>query len=827
MEIPHASVNLSSENSLQSSGIVNDIEMINNGATFDEKDLLEDLESYMEDLNERLTISRMVSDSVIKGMVSAISEEADEKVASKEAEVALLNERLHFFESNTHGEEEAGSGILDEPRRSKGHLSIYNLGLEQSDPEENLGNLKIAAEEQFQRLQKEIEDVRGCNSIDRINVDNIPHGKMSEKGLEMIKSLTALKSIFGDVYDQIDKLVFMSKVLLPERQWELEFQEQVDSIIFQSIIWSLKEDFEEKSQEQRYLFDRQNKNLITKIDELSTLREELDAFSRSLVCPELGKLSSHGSYESVEEWSNIEKKDPIHRKVVGNHLSQSSSHREENGTTASEKSEESKSTSPETTDSSLLVHMKKEEIISYFNTEMTKLKRNHESTVQEKTEEYYRLKREFLKEEGSSHARKGKEFEALRKRIVGVIKKLDDVLAANEKPSMVCDEYEYDNKERFDKLHIENQHLHAMLVDERKKAKCLLSQVSDAADKISHLSVAEANFLEQIKKLKCDIEDLNVEVFIREEIHKSMLRELISKINDNINDADIHTIFMNEISMVVFRESVRNAEASTHFYEMKYNKEKEKRIQLEIDLYLVFEEKEKLLHEKARMSTLMEEKNKLALEEGSKLTKQKEHFQLICKERGSRLEEALKQIDLCKEENSILDQKLKVAMDKMRFLEGQNSTLHGIIQENQSALFAAMAKELEQKKQIKSFISSIQELSEAVVDCEQTVTKKIIQNNVRLDTLSHLCSPLVQRANLLKKKGFVYKQRLEVKCSNLEKAELEVDRLGDELDELLSLLGKIYIGLDHYSHVLMCYPGIMETLELVRRAVEGETTKPA
>ena len=38
--------------------------------------------------------------------------------------------------------------------------------------------------------------------------------------------------------------------------------------------------------------------------------------------------------------------------------------------------------------------------------------------------------------------------------------------------------------------------------------------------------------------------------------------------------------------------------------------------------------------------------------------------------------------------------------------------------------------------------------------------------------------------------------------------EFQVDLLGDEVDTLLSLLEKIYIALDHYSHILRHYPGV-------------------
>lgn len=61
-------------------------------------DLLEDLDSYFEDINDRLSISRMVNDSVIKGMVKAVQQLAAEEIAAKEMEVAVLKEKLHFLQ---------------------------------------------------------------------------------------------------------------------------------------------------------------------------------------------------------------------------------------------------------------------------------------------------------------------------------------------------------------------------------------------------------------------------------------------------------------------------------------------------------------------------------------------------------------------------------------------------------------------------------------------------------------------------------------------------------------------------------------------------------
>ncbi|KAH7840588.1 hypothetical protein Vadar_018924 [Vaccinium darrowii] len=49
-------------------------------------DFLEDLDSYLEDINDQLTISRMVNDSVTKGIVKAVRQMAAEEIAAKEME---------------------------------------------------------------------------------------------------------------------------------------------------------------------------------------------------------------------------------------------------------------------------------------------------------------------------------------------------------------------------------------------------------------------------------------------------------------------------------------------------------------------------------------------------------------------------------------------------------------------------------------------------------------------------------------------------------------------------------------------------------------------
>ncbi|KAG5620448.1 hypothetical protein H5410_005666 [Solanum commersonii] len=99
-------------------------------------------------------------------------------------------------------------------------------------------------------------------------------------------------------------------------------------------------------------------------------------------------------------------------------------------------------------------------------------------------------------------------------------------------------------------------------------------------------------------------------------------------------------------------------------------------------------------------------------------------------------------------------------------------------------------------------------------------------NTFRWKHSSCQLNSLVKKTNSVRRTVLLYRQRLEKRCSDLQMAEAEVDLLGDEVDTLLRLLEKIYIGLDHYLPVLQHYPGIIEILKLIRKELWGDSAKP-
>ncbi|XP_043701944.1 WPP domain-associated protein [Telopea speciosissima] len=848
-------------------------------------DILDDLESYLEDIDDSLTISRMVSDSVIKGMVNAVIEDSAEKIALKELEVQTLNERLQFYEADADKVKElrlSTVGMDNDRSQFKLQSSFLGTHVQRGRTEVCFGNLRGAAEEQFQRLQKDMNDLKECKLVGKTmlgvgtqRVGGHIQGNVEDKWEEVDKTLNLLRSIVNTVLDQVDDVVYLSKTSHSEWQQEQEFQEEIEAMVIQNSIKSLQEELK--------IEVCIGENIKQLVNEISSLRQELDFISKSLFSSESGYLPCHGSHESAEEW-NASSKDNINQKA-SNHISLPSSLQKENGKL------EPKSSSLDRMDSAELKHRSIDELIIFFQGEMAIMKRNHESMLQEKTEAYFSLRREFLKERGPLSLRRDKVFDSLKKKIPEVILKLDGLLKEKkELPVSYEDSMSIRFlKDRLDALHSENRLLKDLLANKREEVKCLSSQVSDATDKMSHHSLMEVDLLEETRKLNCVMEDFKMDVSVREEINICILRDVVRKFKCDVEDSDTKFRVMQDICKIIFRESikdaeammewgitdsdmeyiimqevcgtihreaVKNAQAAINLIKAEYEKENGKIVCLEATfletkkaLSLETEEKEQLKQDKLSLLTVVAEKEKLAEEIESAMIKEKKCYELVCQEidqlkdhvnqqerlisesnkesdtTKSKFEEALKRIGQYKGEISKLDQNLKLAMEKLSLAEGERRDLHAAIQEKQATISLLNSKEREQRKEMKCIMISIEGLSKAVADFECRLTKNVEQNSLRLEKLTSQFLPLVQKATVLKRTGLVYKQKLERKYSDLQKAESEVDLLGDEVDGLLNLLEKIYIALDHYSPILRHYPGIMEILKLVRRELSGETVK--
>ncbi|KAF9588936.1 hypothetical protein IFM89_017615 [Coptis chinensis] len=309
----------------------------------------------------------------------------------------------------------------------------------------------------------------------------------------------------------------------------------------------------------------------------------------------------------------------------------------------------------------------------------------------------------------------------------------------------------------------------------------------------------------------------------------------------DIEDLNMESVIMQEICGTIFREAAQDAERRLNLMKMKYEGQNERLVSLEASvlesekaLNSVIEEKDQLNHKLVKISALLEEKEKVALETGSKLMKEKERTDLLYQDLSlfkdqaiqqeklvsvteresnmikSKLEEALGQTHLYEDKIAKLNKKLKLAIEDLEEANKEMKRLQVIIQQKENALSLVVARESGQKKQVELLSTYVERLFKTAADFEGQTMEIVEKNNLRLKRLKFQLYPLVQNPALSRKSELVYKERLERRYSDLQKAEAEVDLLGDEVDALLSLLEKIYIGLNHYSPILQHYPGALQ-----------------
>ncbi|KAM7524832.1 hypothetical protein LguiA_014734 [Lonicera macranthoides] len=808
--------------------------------------LLDDLDSYWEAINERLIISRMVSDSVIKGMVNAVEQEAAEKIASKELEVASLKDSLHHFRVDP---ESINYGPCS---------SSIDVCVERDNMIESLRSLRNVVKEEFKKLKQEITGVKGCSSIRKIGsaselvgLGGILKEKESGGWICVDKTLGSLELVVDTMCSTVDDVVCLSNKSIQEWQQEHEFQKEVEAMVMQSSIRSIQEELEEKFWNQNAsLFGNQSVNWLKKFDEISCLRKELDTILKFLPNQETGQLISHGSFDMVHS-----------QRTLSNDVPFSPSLWEGNGN-----HDESKTGVPDKFDAAQFGHMKKQELVNFFNTTITRMRREHEHIVQVKTEQYYSLKAKYLTERGSSLLlKKDKESDVLRKKIPEVIMKLDDMLVEKEKFPAFNDESLGSLKSRLDNLLSENRQLRDALTDKKNEVKCLSSQVSDAG--------------ELVAKLNSSTEDANIEASIREDVYKCVLKELSGQIKSDaeesyrilleesaqkiettseceIEDLDTESLIMQGLCQIIYGEAIKEAEEQVkEFYqELLIANEGQAKLEMEVlkkekEVRLEVEEKEKLKQEVLSFETSLGEREKLSLEVLAELKNTKEQLEFTSEEldklrdqtnsQQTLISESKKEIDVAKDklveaveqgkvykmEINGLNKKLEVAMEELKKADELRKIVHVLSQEKQdvSSLFEAQKKE--HTKQIEAITVLVNELSEKIASFESRVAEDIRSNNLRLEHSQYQLTSHIKKVNTLARKELLYKQRLERRCSDLQMAEAEVDLLGDEVEALLSLLEKIYIALDHYSPILQHYPGIIEILKLVRRELSGEHTK--
>ncbi|KAM3271935.1 hypothetical protein ACQJBY_042252 [Aegilops geniculata] len=555
-----------------------------------------------------------------------------------------------------------------------------------------------------------------------------------------------------------------------EQPLEYELRQELSDIMLQGYITGLRREFEKKLCDNHNRISTLSKSCKENLSEITALRDELTGILTDVAATESSLLPPHSSLEKAEETNSLKMKDDN-----------------------------------DIPDLSLLKHMRGEEITAFLKSEWLKLRRQHEYELQQTTEELFRLKRHFAKDGAVLPFRKERELEFIKSKLLQTISKMDGIISSKEGSGF--DHNEDDElcrlKDRIDALLDENEHLRGLLSDRRKEAKQLSSQVVDAQSNVARHSLSES-------KLSDELEDVKIESHLKELLELSILREVFGSYENQIDDHNQEECFLRELLL-----------------------EKEER------LLTMSGDKRKLKYENEQLVSIV----------GSKLVQHHEEFDLVndeltmfrekvCEQEllilelkgeassmKSCLDEAIQQIHVCKQEIVGLTESLTSMSVALEEAKEQNTSLDATIREMKRTAAPHTDGHIgDDAGPLEQFtLVSMEKLSKAYSDFESRLAQSMKQNDIRLTRIIRRFNPLVQQVAVLKKKEFWYKQILEIKCSNLEKAEAEVDVLGDEVETLLRVLGKIYTALDHYSPVLKHYPGVTEILNVAHKVLKGES----
>eukprot|EP01018_Ginkgo_biloba_P031094 Gb_05905 [translate_table: standard] len=898
------------------------------------EDLEEERKRIRDDLS-RITKLQYVNNGLAERMreqkrsLEQVEEKLAEQQWQQEIEIQFINQVFGSKLGDAMQLITVLNSNIEEKETEVGSYLKTTLALEAAL---NAENLKVS------RLQERLKgfesQFNNMSSIDLQEMDST-FNNINAKFLQMALKLESLEEISKMCFQQIQHRVVSFQEEHLEQQWKQDFAEDINALVITQFFKELEDQFKTKEQNESKpseLQVRWDEGRLALMNEISSLRQELEQLK--IEEPVKSTFSSDGGSSNgfqflsrlTQEVKNgdstdLKRKDRRASRFVASQLSTDTVRLEENhATIATGKVAEGHSTREldssehiptDSTDvlESPLKSMSKEQLMAHFKRVVAELKRQRECIVEEKTEEIYRLKRDFLRERDSCNSR-DKEFEALKKRFSEVTRKLDKVVEENDKLSvsrMVEDKnYEIVCKLK-DELQEEKKSLLEMVTKKEKELKVLSDKFSDALrENTEHLST-EMRLLKQIAELETKREEMDIQNRNTIDILRTLFEETVEEKCTTLN--------------LLLKEREEIMKQKILFEDMMHAKDRA--------FNLAFSEKEdhkqrialleKLIEEKEIASGLASghleefghmEKQKasldFALKECEELKKQKVWLESVIVNKDSAIdlvtkeqEELKKQVISMKEAMEVKENALQILLSNFEEAKKEKISLEGIIQEKENTLCLFAKKEEDQRKQFdvviaekenartlvarnvqeqEKTINSLKETLEqkelslksairgkeeaeqwkslleadveklwdviknmegdletvqnqnkieaaqcihdnmdASLEFECRVIEKIQDNVLRLEGVKQQLMKLGRQANAIALRESHYREKLERKCRNLQKAEEEVDLLGDEVDTLISLLEKVYAALDHYLPILQHYPGILDLVKLIKR----------
>ncbi|XP_027346527.1 WPP domain-associated protein [Abrus precatorius] len=107
------------------------------------------------------------------------------------------------------------------------------------------------------------------------------------------------------------------------------------------------------------------------------------------------------------------------------------------------------------------------------------------------------------------------------------------------------------------------------------------------------------------------------------------------------------------------------------------------------------------------------------------------------------------------------------------------------------------------------------------------ICQKFEMMTTRLEKIKCCLDPVIELVGCLRNKELLYQKAFIRRSQNLQKAEAEVDLLGDQVDALLTLLEKIYVTLHQHAPALQQYFEVYDILELMKRELSSGAVQAA
>lgn len=662
------------------------------------------------------------------------------------------------------------------------HLLDANI---QVNYTEYLDLMKLEVDQQLNKLKEDTGLLKSYSLVHDSDANaSCPmicrHGKV----MEIDEGFNDLKLLLIVVFRQIKEMLSLFNASVHELRWEHELQLEVTGIMIGDCIRGLEDELEKKFYEQSSVVNSLRKNWNETVLQCGAIREELISISDMILPSDDESHYSRTENENLGTRSNRWKYN-VSRKKTGEEHSPSSTLERKNS--ATQRSISPREVISEKSDFRHLKGMAREEIINYFRSEISKLKRLHELYLQDKTEELFKFKRE----KASLDLKHDVEFEPLRKKVPDIISKVDQIISnAIKVPKVYSTSEALEENSRLnnkvDSLYRENQHLSGLLAEKMKDIKELSCQISDASRKISLQLSLQEKLMRQVRTFEGDYEDLYVESTIRDEIYQTVTRKFVEDCRTSMQDAS------------------RNSQAELSSLEAKLSEKEEA-------LCLANEENQKL---KVKLLLLEKENYIQNNQEHPELTKQESEEMVLRdiemephvspRRSFESSEQSMEDKELTK-----LSQTLEIASTALQEVETKKMDYSGFLGKTEHIV------------QLDFIMVSIMDLSKEFVEIEHKMSGDTNGNEKRSDNLSDQCNHVVQRAIVLTKKGLSYKQMLNTRRVEIRKAEAEVDILENKVSALLSLVQKIYVTLKHYSPVFQQHPGLLDAFLKTCKLVAG------